>query len=409
MAKPIHKLTDLYLKSKGKKPGKHFDGGGLYLEVKPTGARIWRVKYRLAGVENRYTIGPANEVTLPQARAAAAAVRDQVRNGINPNAAKADRAAATLRDDRALFPKVAADWLAKMKPGWAEGTHRQAVFIVDSYLSPALRRQRVTDLTTKEAARALESIAEKAPALAAKARGYLGRIVRHAIRHGLRDEGRILAWDKDDLPKLEKGHIPAAIELADVRAVVKAVAAYPTPVTRAALTVAMLTAQRPGNVVEMEWGEVDLDAKEWAIPAGKMKMRAAHVVPLSRQAVEALRGMLAYTDGRRFVFPPLARQRTEHLHRDALSGALRKSGLQGKHAAHGFRAMFRTLARDRLHIPADVLEAQLAHAKKDEIQRAYDRTTFVEQRHKVMQQWADYLDAMLADDGAKVTPIKRKA
>ena len=161
---------------------------------------------------------------------------------------------------------------------------------------------------------------------------------------------------------------------------IAAVHGYAVPVTRAALTLAMLTAQRPGNVASMEWSEVDLEAGEWLIPAAKMKMGQAHIVPLSKQAVKSLRGMLAYTDGKRHVFPPLARQKTPHLHRDTLSKALREMGFKGTHATHGFRSMLRTVARERLGIDSDVLEAQLAHAKKGDTQQAYDRTKFVRER-----------------------------
>jgi integrase len=120
-----------------------------------------------------------------------------------------------------------------------------------------------------------------------------------------------------------------------------------------------------------------------------------------------LREMRAYTAGKEYVFPPLARQKTPHLHRDALSAALRRMGFAGRHATHGFRGMLRTVARERLGIDPDVLEAQLAHAKRGDVQKAYDRTTFNDERRKAMQAWADYLD-QLRDDSRKVVPIKRK-
>lgn len=400
MAKETGKLTALEAKKAG--PGKHFDGGGLYLEVLPSGSRIWRLKYRHAGKESRATFGRFPEVGLAEARDRAAKARLLLRDGVAPNAAKAAKAEADKRDAGAAFPLVAKAWLAACKPGWADETYRKAAYVVDTYLIPKLRRVSVATLTTQQAADALTAIP---PALAAKARGYLGRIVAYAMRKGLREDGRALSL-RGALPKVSKGHIPAAVDVAGVRKLVQAIAAYPIPVTRNALTVAMLTAQRPGNVVAMEWAELDLDAAEWTIPAGKMKTGHAHLVPLSRQAVEALRAMLAYTDGHQYVFPALFRQETPHLHRDALSNALRKMGFQGKHATHGFRGMFRTMARERLNVAADVLEAQLAHAKKDEIQKAYDRTAFVDERKDVMQAWADYIDQLRAAD-KKVTPIKR--
>jgi len=402
MAKESGRLTALLVKNAG--PGKHFDGGGLYLEVMPSGSRIWRLKYRMAGRETRATFGAFPEVSLAEARDRRTKARTLLRDGIDPNVAKKDRAAAAQRDAGAVFPKVAASWLTSRKSGWANETHRKAEYVVNSYLAPKLKRQSIATLTTPQAKQALAGIP---PSLAMKARGYLNNIIQFAILEGLREDGRLLSL-RGALPKSEKGHIPAAVDAAEVRAVVAAIDAYPIVVTRAALTLAMLTAQRPGNVVSMEWAEVNLEAAEWSLPASKMKTRHAHIVPLSRQAVDVLRSMLAHTQGKQYIFPALYRQHTPHLHRDALSNALRKMGFQGKHATHGFRGMFRTVARERLNIAADVLEAQLAHAKKSEVQKAYDRTQFLQERHLAMQRWANYLEALL-DETGKVVSIERKA
>jgi len=139
-----------------------------------------------------------------------------------------------------------------------------------------------------------------------------------------------------------------------------------------------------------------------------MKTGHAHIVSLPTQAVALLRDMLVYTQGKEFVFPPLARQKTAHLHRDALSAALRRMGFQGRHSTHGFRGMLRTVARERLGIDPDILEAQLAHAKKGDVQKAYDRTTFGEDRRTAMQAWADYIDR-LKSGGNKVVVLRGRA
>ncbi len=402
MAKDSGKLTALFAKSAG--PGKHFDGGGLYLEVLPSGSRIWRLKYRFAGRETRATFGAFPEVSLAEARDRRAKARAQLRDGVDPNAAKVEKAVAARREAGAAFSSVAAAWLSKRRSTWADETYRKAQYVVNTYLTPKLQRQSISTLTSPQAKQALTGIP---PSLALKARGYLNNIVEYAILEGLREEGRLLSL-RGALYKPEKGHIPAAVDVAEVRAVVRAIADYPVLVTRAALTIAMLTAQRPGNVASMEWAEVDLDAGEWSIPSGKMKTRHAHVVPLPTQAIEVLRGLLIHTQGKQYVFPALYRQTTPHLHRDALSNALRKMGFQGRHATHGFRGMFRTVARERLNIATDVLEAQLAHAKKSEVQKAYDRTQFLQERQVAMQKWADYL-AMLQGSGGAVVELGRRA
>ncbi|WP_262419796.1 tyrosine-type recombinase/integrase [Paraburkholderia sp. 31.1] len=157
----------------------------------------------------------------------------------------------------------------------------------------------------------------------------------------------------------------------------------------------MLTGLRPGVVAAVPWDEVNLKTRECHVAAERMKMRHDHIVPLPTRAIAALNGLQALTGKGHYVFPSPARQKTPHLHRDPLSKALREMGFQGKHAAHGFRGMLRTVGRERLGIDIDVLAAQLAHAKRGDVQKAYDRTTSDDDRRRVMQEWADYIDRLL--------------
>ena len=369
------------------------DGDGLSIEVWPNGAMYWRHRYRFGGKENRLSLGVYPEVSLKEARDRLADARALLRDGTNPSQdRRATKFAQATAGDRA-FEKVAKDWLAANKQGWAPATYRKAEYVVDRYLVPRLKGMDIGTLGTPDARQAVAAIVR--PALADKARGYLGSIIELAINAGLREEGRFLSL-KGAVQKHRKGHIPAATQPEEIRSVLVAVDTYESEVTRCALAVAMLTALRPGVVAGARWKEIDLDAAEWLVPGSRMKTQHAHLVPLPRQAVAALRAMRKFTAGAEFVFPPLARQKTPHLHRDALSAALRRMGLQGIHATHGFRAMFRTVARERLNIPADVLDAQLAHAKKGDVQKAYDRTGFREERIVAMQRWADYLDELRA-------------
>lgn len=401
-------LTDLQIRKAKQADFPLWDGGGLHLILSGSGTRLWRLKYsRPDGRENRIAFGSYPEVLLPEARQRRADARALLRDGKDPGAERAATKEAASRATDAAFPAVAAAWLAFKRKEWADETYRKATYVIDTYLVPSLRRRTITTLSTKHAADVLATIAETAPSLAGKARQYLGGIVQYAIRHGLRDDGRLLSL-RGAVPKHVKGHIPAATDVPTITKLVKAIEAYPTAVTRAALKLAALTAMRPGVIASARWEEIDLEAAEWHRDGEHMKMGHAHIVPLPRQAVALLREMHAYTAGREYVFPPLARQTTPHLHRDALSNALRRMGFQGQHATHGFRAMLRTVARERLGVDMDVLEAQLAHAKKGDVQKAYDRTTFDDQRRQVMQAWADYLDVLRDGTGA-VTPIRRRA
>lgn len=397
------KLTAVKLRSP--KPGRHWDGLGLYLEVTEAGGRYWRVKYRVAGREKLLALGVFPEVSLAEARNRRDAARSLLRNGQDPGE---DRKAKREQDKRAMTGKVAkvcADWMTFKRKSWSSESARKAEYVTKTYLLPKLGNLPVADLASKDCAPVLRALADRAPNLAAKARQYLTGIIKHAIRDGLRDDGRLLDLS-DILPKSKSGHIAAATMPEDIGDVMRAIRTYPAEVTRSALLMCAYTAQRPGTIASMRWDEVAFDSAEWRIPAEKMKTRHAHIVSLPRQALALLEAMKAYSAGREYVFPPLARQSTPHLHRDALSKALRSLGFGGRHATHGFRGMLRTAGRERLGIPVDVLEAQLAHAKKDAIQKAYDRTSFTDERCRAMQRWADWLDGL--ELPATVTPLRPK-
>lgn len=404
MAAHMGKLTAVAIKAA--RPGKLFDGGGLFLDVRPTGGRYWRLKYRIGGRENLLALGVYPEVSLAEARAGRDAARQLLRQGIDPSAHRKATKASLRRDVDGIFQKASEAWLEARKPDWASETYRKAKYVVETYLVPKLGKESMATLTSSQAANAIEEIAKIAPSLARKARNYVVGIVAYAIQKGLRDEGRLLSL-KGVATSRARGHIPAATDPREVAALAKAIDSYDSPVTRAALKLAMLTAMRPGIVASARWDEIDLVTAEWHVPGSKMKMRHAHIVSLPTQAVDVLKEMLVYTQGNEFVFPPLARQGTPHLHRDALSRALRVMGFEGRHATHGFRGMLRTVARERLGIDPDILEAQLAHAKKGDVQKAYDRTTFDDNRRKAMQAWADYLDK-LTGPGGNVVPLRAK-
>ncbi|MGF6368305.1 integrase [Paraburkholderia sp. RAU6.4a] len=371
------------------------DGNGLALRVRPNGTRTWLLRYRRPGTskENFLSLGPYPDVSLVDARKAATIARNLVRDGTDPVEHRRAESAARKRAAEGAFQLVAQKWLAFKRKEWADETYRKAEFVVREYLSPALGNKPISTLATSEVKPVLEAIAAHAPNLATKARQYVGGIVTYAIQHGLREDGIPLSL-RGVIPRHKKGHIPAITKPAEIAPLVQAINTYKSPITRAALKLTMLTGLRPGMVAAAPWDEVDLDVAEWHVPAGRMKMQHEHIVPLPKQAVELLEELEALTGRGHYVFPSPARQKTPHLHRDALSKALRELGFQGKHATHGFRGMLRTVGRERLGIDIDILEAQLAHAKRGDVQKAYDRTTFDDDRRRVMQEWADYIDRL---------------
>ena len=382
-----------------------WDGRGLHL-IDRCGRLHWRLKYtRPDGRDNRLALGAYPTVSLAEARQNADDARRQLRQGIDPGAARQADKAEKQRIGFATFEHYAGEWLKLKSPGWAEQTLRKAELVVNNYLIPALGKRDPRDITSKDVVQVLRKMDAKAPVLARKAAGAAQAIIRLAIADGAREEGRLLDLNlRDNLPRQTKGHYAAATTATEVAAVMRTINAMPHEVTRAALLTCAYTAQRPGDVAAMRWQDVDTGAGEWIIP--KTKTGQSHIVPLARQVLTLLSSVRFYTVNSEFVFPPLARQGTPHLHRDSLSKALRDAGLRGKQTPHGLRATLRTIARERLGVSADVLEAQLAHAKKGEVQSAYDRTGFVEERQRVMQAWADYLDGTANNT---VTPIRRQA
>ena len=378
----------------GPKPYLLSDGQGLSLRIRPNGVKTWLLRYRRPGTgkENFLSLGPYPDITLTEARRRAATARDLVREGTDPVEQRRADVAARKRAADGAFHLVASAWLEFKRKEWADETYRKAEFVLREYLTPALRNKSISTLSTAQVKPVLETIAAKAPNLASKARQYVGGIVSYAIHNELREDGLPLAL-RGVLPRHKKGHIPAITKPADIGPLVKAINAYSSPITRAALKLAMLTGLRPGVIASAPRSEIDLDAAEWHIPGERMKMQHDHIVPLPRQAIVVLNELKAITGDSVYVFPSPAKQKTPHLHRDALSKALRDMGFQGKHATHGFRGMLRTVGRERLGIDIDVLEAQLAHAKRGDVQKAYDRTTFDDDRRRVMQEWADYVDS----------------
>jgi integrase len=429
LAKPLSALQIEKAKPRGK-PYTLADGNGLYLQIAVSGQKAWMVRYKLPerSTHTEALIGYYPAMLLAEARAKAVQIRRDAKQGIATagvrKAQQEARAAAGAEQEAELqaqarkhwasFRAVSSRWLADKRPGWAAETYRKARLVVDAYLVPKLGDLDMRTLETKDVRQVLVDMAKSTPQLARKARQYIGSIVDHAIIDGLRSDESRLRLDRI-FPKLRSGHMPAVTDDdSKLGAVMLAIDAYENRVVRAALILASLTAMRSGVVASARWEEIDLEAGEWKIPGknpdgtNRMKTGQDFSTSLPEQALVVLREMRERNMGSEYVFPPQARQNTPHLSRDALSKALRDMGFQGEHTTHGFRASLRTLGRERLGVDVDVLEAQLAHAPKDEVEAAYARVKFKEKRREVMQTWADYLDG-LRDSSGRVVPMRKKA
>lgn len=417
------RLTDTLIRKATNTTGKPlrlFDGDGLYLELHPTnGGKYWRVKYRHGGREKRLALGTYPGVSLKAAREARSAARALLVAGADPGAArKADK--QRQQEDAAglasagSFEAVAREWLAqvhaaKVSPGHAERT----CIKLERDVFPWLGARPLASVSAPELLQCLRRVeARGAIETAHRIKQACGQVFRYGVAIGAceRDPAADL---RDALRPVVVRHYAAITDPQRVGELLRALADYKGhPVTRAALALAPLVFQRPGELRKAEWAEFDLEAGLWTIPAARMKRDlqgkaagAAHLVPLARQAVAILRELQPLTAGRSaFVFPSL-RTAQRPMSDNAVLSALRRMGFpRDEMTGHGFRALARTLLAERLGVAEAVIEAQLAHAVRDSLGRAYNRTEFVEQRRQMMQVWADYLERLR--DGAEVVPIR---
>ena len=380
------------------KPYKLADGGGLYLLVQPAGARYWRFKYRYGGKEKTLALGVYPEVSLKAARKKHQAARDRLAEGIDPGAVRKVEKLSRNIAAAESFAALAAEWVEVRLADKAEATKKRNESILANYLTPWLGSRPISDITPQELLAALKR-AETSGTLdsAHRARQIAGQIFRYAVVTGRC--GRDPSGDlKGALKPRQKEHRAAITDPVEVGRLLLAMVGFEgTPVVRAALLLSPLLFQRPAEIRAMAWAEINWEARQWEIPADKMKMRQPHIVPLSKQALALLREIEPLTVHRgRYVFPS-ARGASRCLSDNAVRVALRTLGYSKEQMTpHGFRATARTLLDEVLGYRVDWIEHQLAHAVKDANGRAYNRTSHLEGRAKMMQGWADYLDKLKA-------------
>jgi integrase len=389
------------------KPYKLADGAGLYLEVMPTGARYWRFRYRIAGKDTRLAFGVYPEVSLAEARARRDDARRLLREGGDP---AAERRSARLTAKLAAgttFEGVAREWLASQKRKLTPATYNKAERILKANVFPWLGARPIGAIDAPEVLAVLKRIeARGANETAHRVKARIGQVFRYAIAHGTATRDPSADLRGALAPVVSRSHA-AVTDPAAVADLLRALDGYAGQmVTRCALKLAPLVFARPGELRHAEWSEIDLDAAEWRIPAGKMKMRETHIVPLSTQAVAILRELQPLTGKGRYLFPGI-RTYTEPMSENTVNAALRRLGFdKDTMTGHGFRALASTRLNEMGWAP-DVIERQLAHAERNKVRAAYNRAQYMAERKKMMQAWADYLDALRTN--ANVVPLRAGA
>lgn len=389
------------------------DGAGLYLEVSPAGSKRWFWKFYPDGKESRLALGSYPDVTLKAARAARDEARKTRQSGTNPvQQRKAEKLLKTA-SNAATFEAVAREFHTLKKSGWSEGHATKWIRVCELYLFPHIGTLPLSTIKTPVLLSALRKVEKKGILSTAQDMSAMaGQVFRYGVQAGHCEHNPAESLRGAIKPHTAK-HFAAILDPVKVGELLRAINGYTgQPTTRAAMLLAALVFQRPGNIRAMEWAWVDLDARLLTIPAAQMKASMhlklngrPHIVPLAPQAVAILKELRRLTGTGRYVFPG-ARSSERPMSDGTINAALRRLDYgSDDHVAHGFRAMARTLITERLPgIPADVIEAQLAHGKSGPLGSAYDRAEYMEQRRAMMVTWADYLDRLRA--GAQVLPLK---
>ncbi len=389
------KLTDAKLRTLTE-PGKHFDGGGLYLELTKAGGRYWRMKYRHGGKEKRLAFGVYPAVGLRGARALASAAREVLQAGDDPGQQrKADKARAAHESANTL-QAVAADWMKHQASRWEPETADRIRASLEADVFPTLGTRAMAGIKPGEVMAAVQKIeARGAGDQAGRVLQRVKAIYRWAVTHERIEANPMLDLVPAEILKPREVQHRAAMPAAELPAFLVKLDAYAgDPHTVQALRMVMLTATRPGEVRGARWAEFDIAAGLWVIPAKRMKMRTEHRVPLSRQALEVLQAMQPLTGHRELVFPSPTYP-SKPLSENTFNSAMARMGYKYTATAHGFRALFSTVANECGWNP-DVIERQLAHRERNEVRAAYHRSTYMDERAKLMQWWADYLDGRKA-------------
>jgi integrase len=383
------------------KPFKLSDEKGLFLLVKPQAdgwGKWWRFKYRFEGKEKLLSLGTYPETSLAQAREKRDEARKQIAAGIDPGENRKAVKAARAESVANSFEVIAREWGLKKVENWEEKNHRSKRML-ERNIFPWLGGKPIAEILPKDILACLRRVEDNGTIETAhRTLQICGQVFRYAVATGRAD--RDITHDlKGALPPAKGEHFAAITEPKEVAELLRAIDGYQGSLPAVcALKLAPLVFVRPGELRTMQWQDVNLDSAEWRFFITKTKVQ--HIVPLSRQAVDILQELYPLTGRGRYAFPS---ERTPNgdrcMSENTINAALKRLGYgKDKMTGHGFRAMARTILDEVLGVRPDFIEHQLAHAVRDPNGRAYNRTAHLSERHKMMQQWADYLDALKAGD-----------
>lgn len=366
------------------------DGGGLYLELMPSGAKKWRLKFRHHGKENRLTFGDYPAVTLAMAREKRSEAKKQIAAGEDPAACRdSARLEAQVRSSN-VFELVANEWYETKKDGWSESHAARVRKQLDRELGPALGSRPIAEITAPELLAVIRKIeARGALETASKTLQTCGQVFRYAIVTGRAERdvaadlrGALQARPVKNMTRISEAELPELLGKIDTYS--------GDPQTRFALQILSLTFVRTKELRFAEWVEFDLQKAEWRIPATKMKSGVLHIVPLSVQVVAHLKALQALTGARRWLFPNTSKP-AQPMSENTVLYALYRMGYHSRMTGHGFRGLASTILNEN-GFNRDWIERQLAHTEQDSVRSAYNHAEYLAERRLMMQWYSDHLD-----------------
>lgn len=374
------------------RPLKQSDAHGLFLYAQPNGSAYWRYKYRFMNKEKTLSLGVYPEISLAEAREMHRAAHKQVSLKIDPAYHRQETARTARLEAGNTFELVAREWHAHNKDRWSENHANTVLRRFELYLFPKIGKQPIRQITAPMLLDVLRGIEKRqAFEIARRSLQMIGQVFRYAITSGRLDQD-VSIHLKGALKPFKRGNY-AAMDVKDLPEFIHKLErneARMFPQTRLALELMMLTFVRTGELIKAKWSEFDFDEKVWIIPAERMKMRREHIVPLSSRSIEILQELKALHRNREYVFPSMKNPRS-HMSHNAMLVALDRMGYRGVHTGHGFRALAMSTIMEKLGYRFEVPDRQLAHKAKGPLGESYNRAQFLDERIKMMQDWADYL------------------
>jgi integrase len=372
------------------KPYKVRDSEGLYLEVRPTGARLWRYRYRLGGKENMFAIGAHPEVKVTEARRVRDEARRLVRQGINPSHHRKEQRKLNVRRGDGSFEAVAREWLDSVKSEWSKRTRRQRERLFENDIFPEIGDIPMRELTRAQGLAVIQKIEKRSPRLAQMALRAITSVSQMAVESGHADTELIYRDALRSKPVKRK----QALKPEEIAEFFVALAEHPGDnLTKGAIQMLWLTLARPKEILQARWWEFDLAERLWVVPSERMALGRPHRAPLPNQAVALLEEIRTVSGHYEHVFPNRT-DPTRHASHSMITSAMKSMGYHGKLNANIIRQTGRTILAEQ-GFPIEVIDRQLAHVSKKNTQ-VYYQGDLLEARSEVMQHWADYLDRLAA-------------